>query len=91
MNRPETIDGIPLMASTKILTVRRSRERLSLRKTAHDTPNGNEMSRARPTCSSVPTMACSPPPAVAGSLGVIPLWVWAKNPRRSAGSPLTST
>ena len=40
MKRPETIDGMPLMASTKILTVRRSRERLSFRKMAHETPSG---------------------------------------------------
>ena len=54
MNRPETTEGMPLMASTKIRTGRRSLDRVSFKKMAVITPKGREITRAMPTCSMVP-------------------------------------
>ena len=51
MNRPATIDGSPLMASTKIRTGRRNRLRVSLRNTAVARASGTVITSARPTCS----------------------------------------
>ncbi len=77
------------MASTKIRTGRRQRLRDSLRNTAAASPRGSDQMRARPTSSMVPTRAWAPPPAVAGSVGVMPAWSCTKNPKRSALTPST--
>ena len=69
MNRPAMIEGTPLIASTKIRTGRRSGPPISFRNTAHRKPSGTEIRMARPTCSSVPTMACVAPPIVADDSG----------------------
>ena len=48
MKRPLTMDGMPLMASTKIRTGRRNLERLSLRKNAVAAPKGSDHQQGEP-------------------------------------------
>ena len=54
-------------------------------------PSGTEMNTARPTCSSVPTIACAPPPSVAALSGPTNSWVSVKKLRsKRTGSPCRS-
>ena len=62
---------MPLIASTMMRTGRRSGPPISLRNTAHRKPSGTDNSMARPTCSSVPTMAWAAPPEVADDNGPV--------------------
>ena len=91
MNRPATIVGTPLIASTKMRTGRRNGPPISLRNTAHSRPSGTEIMIASPTCSSVPTMACIDAALVEGSLGPPSDASFVKNAHVSPLMPLINT
>ncbi len=91
MNRPATIEGVPLIASTKIRTGRCRRPRTSFRYTAVITPSGTEISTAIPTCSKVPTIACRPPVWLVGESGPTSSIVVVKKATRMNWMPLRVT
>ena len=62
MNRPATIDGSAVIASTMVRTNRANRPGNSLRKTAQVRPSGTVMTSAMVIMLSVPTIACRMPP-----------------------------
>ncbi len=66
MNRPATIEGSAVIASTRVRTGRAIRPPTSDMKTAAAMPSGTANSVARPSCSSEPTTAWIAPPEVIG-------------------------
>ena len=91
MNSPATIDGIPLMASTRTRVTRANRPVDWVRWTAVMSPSGVASRVARPTCSTVPMIACSAPPTVAGSDGPTFSRVSVKNDVVTPWRPLLTT
>lgn len=63
------MDGNAVIASTMVRTNRLKPPATSLRKTAHTSPAGIQISRAMEICHSVPTIACRMPPTLSGSTG----------------------
>src|SRR5439155_7494651 len=89
-NRPATIDGIPVITSTKKRTARARRPRpYSTTYTAPATPSGMVISAAMPTCSRVPMMAWYPPPP-GSRLSMLRIERWKKSPSSRATPLLTS-
>ncbi len=91
MNRPATIEGIPLMASTSTRVTLASRPRDSVRWMAVRSPSGVASRVARPTCWKLPMMACLAPPTVAGSAGPTLSSVSVKNAFVIPPRPLLTT
>ncbi len=71
MNRPATIDGSAVIASTSVRTGRAIRPPTSDMKTAAAMPSGTANSVARPSCSSEPTTAFRAPPEVIGESAAV--------------------
>ena len=90
MNRPATIEGIPVITSTKKEIALASRPRpYSTRKIAARIPTGTAKAAASATCSSVPTIAWpAPPPGLRGLTLRIEL---IRNPQLITFRPLTRT
>ena len=91
MNKPATMDGIPLMASTRNRTMRASWPPYSLMYTAVITPRGTDSTVAIATCSRVPIRAWRAPPVVAGSSGPTASRVSLKKLALKASRPFVST
>ena len=81
------MEGTPLIASTNIRTGLRPLPPISFRKTAVARARGTEIRMAMATCSSVPTMECSAPPAFAPEVGATNCWVCTKNVNVNALMP----
>src|SRR5262249_17492511 len=73
MNRPATIDGSAVIASTTVRTGPARRLRVSLMKTAHKRPSGTVNRLASEMITRDPTMACLIPPFDNGSSGPVSL------------------
>ena len=64
MNRPATIEGSAVIASTTVRTNRANLPPTSVMNTAVPMPSGSVIATAMPSWMSVPTIACRMPPLV---------------------------
>ncbi len=78
MNRPATIDGSAVIASTIVRTNCAKRPPTSFRNSAVTMPSGIEMASAMLIWISVPTIACATPPTSSPSSGPANSMSWMK-------------
>ena len=91
MNRPATIEGRAVIASTTVRTTRANRPPTSVMNTAVPMPRGSVMASAMPSWMSEPTIACRTPPCSKPSLGPTPLMSWVQKFQCSKGCQPRST